>query len=467
MEHTRDDLIVFGVATGIIIALAFIMGLALRRRGATAKNVPLIIITLTLIALEIVKQFRAITADGDYNNFNLPFHFSSYFILFFALASFTRGRLRQFGLILSFVSSFVFIISFYLFPHAILGATATIYMFENWNAMHSILYHFLIVAFFAFMVALRLFRPNIRLFLLGLVLYTLLGLLSWGMAYVFDTNFANMQTAFSALYNTQQDLGEIWWPIALIVAILLVNTVTYFIFWLLYRDRKPKEQSAPEPQTQKTTKEALCERKEKKAAAQPKQKHEKLVKEKPLRDEKPKREKPTKSKGNETPATQNTKRHTAPAATFLFLLRDTSDGPEVLLQLRKGGWMTDHWDASASGHVDDGETMLSSIIREAYEEINAQMSREYIEFTATSHTLVDGTAYHHAYFFARYWDGDIQIMEPQKVGDLAWFNINNLPENIVPSILRAIQAYKNNTTYFESEWQCRGSIEYFYCNKTY
>jgi hypothetical protein len=33
-------------------------------------------------------------------------------------------------------------------------------------------------------------------------------------------------------------------------------------------------------------------------------------------------------------------------------------------------------------------------------------------------------------------------MESQKCDDLSWFEINNLPENIIPYIKRAIENYK-------------------------
>ena len=57
-------------------------------------------------------------------------------------------------------------------------------------------------------------------------------------------------------------------------------------------------------------------------------------------------------------------------AAYVFLLRDGTGGPEVLLQLRQNtGYMDDHWAAAAAGHVEQGETAYDAAHREAAEEI--------------------------------------------------------------------------------------------------
>ncbi len=42
-------------------------------------------------------------------------------------------------------------------------------------------------------------------------------------------------------------------------------------------------------------------------------------------------------------------------------------------------------------------------------------------------------------------------MEPEKCDDLSWFNINHLPENIVPYIKQAIDSFLNNIIYSERD----------------
>jgi 8-oxo-dGTP pyrophosphatase MutT (NUDIX family) len=57
-------------------------------------------------------------------------------------------------------------------------------------------------------------------------------------------------------------------------------------------------------------------------------------------------------------------------ASYVYLLRDGTDGAEVLLQ-RRGPvpYMPDHWAAAAAGHVEPGETAYDAARREAVEEL--------------------------------------------------------------------------------------------------
>jgi hypothetical protein len=55
------------------------------------------------------------------------------------------------------------------------------------------------------------------------------------------------------------------------------------------------------------------------------------------------------------------------------------------------------------------------------------------------------------FFTAKKWRGKPKIMEPNKCNDLRWFDLNNLPENIIPYIKQAINCILNNIIYSERE----------------
>jgi len=48
--------------------------------------------------------------------------------------------------------------------------------------------------------------------------------------------------------------------------------------------------------------------------------------------------------------------------------------------------------------------------------------------------------------------GEIKNCEPHKCDDLDWFDLDNLPENVVDYVKVAIEHYKNNTFYSEFGW---------------
>ena len=55
------------------------------------------------------------------------------------------------------------------------------------------------------------------------------------------------------------------------------------------------------------------------------------------------------------------------------------------------------------------------------------------------------------FFTTKKWQGEPKIMELDKCDDLSWFDINNLPENMVPYIKQAIECITNNIIYSERE----------------
>ena len=55
------------------------------------------------------------------------------------------------------------------------------------------------------------------------------------------------------------------------------------------------------------------------------------------------------------------------------------------------------------------------------------------------------------FFIAEKWDGEIVNKEPHKCDDLSWFDLDNIPENVIPYIKQAINGIKNKTYYSEHD----------------
>lgn len=141
------------------------------------------------------------------------------------------------------------------------------------------------------------------------------------------------------------------------------------------------------------------------------------------------------------------------SAVILMLIRDTKDGEEILLQKRQNtGYADGYYDLSASGHVEEGESMIKALIREAKEEIGIEIKQEDVEFVTFIHKNIDNFPYYNGYFKVTKYDGEVKIGEPEKCEEIKWFNINNLPENVIDDRKQAIINYKNNTKYSEYGW---------------
>jgi len=139
-------------------------------------------------------------------------------------------------------------------------------------------------------------------------------------------------------------------------------------------------------------------------------------------------------------------------AAYVFLF----DGGRVLLQLRTNtGYYDDWWGASAAGHVDEGESVLTAAVREASEELGIVIAVDDLApLTTMQRTAPTGLAIDQRvdFFFAcRHWIGAPEPLE-DKAAELRWFDLDDLPPNVVhherwvldgsrAGALRAITAY--------------------------
>lgn len=121
-------------------------------------------------------------------------------------------------------------------------------------------------------------------------------------------------------------------------------------------------------------------------------------------------------------------------ASYVYLLRDSGRGAEVLLQLRQGTtYMDGHWAAAAAGHVERGETAYAAAQREATEELGISAVDLRFEFTMQRTRGGEPIDERVDFFFtARAWTGEPRIVEPHKAGELRWCPLSALPEPMVP-----------------------------------
>lgn len=130
-----------------------------------------------------------------------------------------------------------------------------------------------------------------------------------------------------------------------------------------------------------------------------------------------------------------------------------NDKKQVLLQKRYNTGYMDGMYALVSGHLENDESMLQGIIREANEEVGIELESENVDFVCLIRSGNDG--YINSYFKSESFQGDVVNMEPEKCSELTWFDINNIPENIIPNDKRAIYNMLNNITLDEYDFKTK------------
>lgn len=118
---------------------------------------------------------------------------------------------------------------------------------------------------------------------------------------------------------------------------------------------------------------------------------------------------------------------------------------EILLLLRQNTGHADGMYDLPGGHVEPNEDLFESMIREAKEEIGIEILRKDLKIIHIYHHFQKDVI--KFLFFAQEYSNNIVNNEPDKCAELKWFNIDNLPGNIIPKIKDEIEFVKNNTYY--------------------
>lgn len=127
-------------------------------------------------------------------------------------------------------------------------------------------------------------------------------------------------------------------------------------------------------------------------------------------------------------------RHKIVAAVYAIIIKNG----KILLSLRENTGFMDGWYSLVAGHVEADETVDEAMLREAKEEANIVVKSMKLG-TVMFRKGIDGRDdYMDFFFIIDDYEGDIINKEPQKCGELKFFNIYNMPNNVLNYVLKAI-----------------------------
>ena len=121
---------------------------------------------------------------------------------------------------------------------------------------------------------------------------------------------------------------------------------------------------------------------------------------------------------------------------------------EFLLQRRYNTGYEDGNYSVIAGHLNGNETIKEAMIREDLEEANITIDDKHLKIVGVMHRK-DGDESIDYYLYTNKFSGNIRIMEPNKYDDLAFYKLDNLPDNIIPYIKTVLYNYKNNIIFSE------------------
>lgn len=133
-----------------------------------------------------------------------------------------------------------------------------------------------------------------------------------------------------------------------------------------------------------------------------------------------------------------------PSSYLLF-----RDADKILLSRRKNTGYHDGEYSLPAGHIEEGEYALEAAIREAKEETGVDIKPQDLKMTHTMYRICADHVRADYFFEVTKWEGEVQNPEPDKCDGLDWFILSELPENTIPYIKAALNAYAAGQIYSE------------------
>ncbi len=142
-------------------------------------------------------------------------------------------------------------------------------------------------------------------------------------------------------------------------------------------------------------------------------------------------------------------RFQTPVAVHVVLMRHN----EVLLLQRANTGYEDGNYSVVGGHLNGGETVKEAAIREALEEAGIQIAPENVEVVGVTHRRESSQERIDFFVAASRWQGEIENREPHKCSELAWYDLDRLPANVIPYVRQALANYRRGVWFDSFGWE--------------
>ena len=135
------------------------------------------------------------------------------------------------------------------------------------------------------------------------------------------------------------------------------------------------------------------------------------------------------------------------SAVHIFLIRE---GKVLLLRRFNTGYEDGNYSVVA-GHLNGDEEVKAAAIREAREEVGIRIAPGDLRVVGVMHRKSNDERIDF-FLTATAWSGEVTNLEPDKCDRLAWFDVQDLPQNVIPYVRRALDNYRRGQWFDSFGW---------------
>ncbi|MFC1841540.1 NUDIX domain-containing protein [Candidatus Dependentiae bacterium] len=129
------------------------------------------------------------------------------------------------------------------------------------------------------------------------------------------------------------------------------------------------------------------------------------------------------------------------------------DDKILLVERKNTKWYSGYF-VLPGGKVEESETIFQAAARELKEELGINLDPESSTVVHISHFKTkEGLEGLNFYVQVEKWQGEIKNKEPEKQGQIKWFDISEFPQNTFPGHQSAVDEINRKIFYSELGWE--------------
>ena len=229
---SESDKIVIPITLSIIIVLGFVLHFLLKNKSEKIKKLPLQILAIIVIVLEVCKQCYFIFFD-TYVVYALPIHFCTLIFVLMGLSQFLPDKFAKFFKAPAFVFSFMVLVLVLVNPSSMIG-NATSNIFGNFKMFHTFTFHFTVIAYSIFSIALANYKPKLKDCIYICCTVAFYATYAVPLAFHLNSNYVNiLYSFFQPLENFRQSAGQVAYDIVLFLIGMGAGCLILIGYWLI------------------------------------------------------------------------------------------------------------------------------------------------------------------------------------------------------------------------------------------
>lgn len=223
----------------IMLILSIVLKITIGKKDEKIRMIPFQVCTIIILVLEVIKQVMSFI-EG-YDLYHIPLHFCSLFLYALPAMAFYNGKHKdKVRAVTTTITASLFLLML-IYPNVIYSGNAIAGTFTSFWDFHTVAFHTVATFTFFIIVALDLFKPNLKKDLIYiLVFFTIYCVIAGIISQILQTNYnnfyhCNVPPIEDLRLSIASSIGYAPAQTIYVVLVTIVNLIFVNVSYQLYR----------------------------------------------------------------------------------------------------------------------------------------------------------------------------------------------------------------------------------------